>query len=80
MRKSGKTTRTIDDAIQALFEKGEIRVPSHHELERVDGLRGYKVTNVIDVDWYKSSKVQNDLLQRILMRLDVERTSITVRA
>ena len=78
MRRSGKTTRTIDEAIQKLFTYGEITVPLNI------GNRMYlnnkrEETIVIDPDAKIGNEVQRDLFSRIRKRLELEhRCMITV--
>jgi len=75
MRKTGKTTRVIDDAIQKLFIVGKITVPSKSILERDSFYRGRKVNSdviIVDPDWRISNTVQRDLFERIARRVHVE--------
>jgi len=36
MRRSGRTTRLIDEAVQALFNNGSVVVYDHHPTKRAD--------------------------------------------
>lgn len=81
-RRKGKSTRTIDFAIQALFSRGEIIVPSQITInEFLKGeLRGYNqigIEYIIDQDFDNNHKVQKYLLDDILKRLSFEH-SITI--
>ena len=82
MTKSGKTTRTIDNAVQAFFSNGEgLYVPTYHQLiDREDGSdKAEPIPEdlsedqiIIDPDWKVSSTVQRHLLGAILKRLNFE--------
>lgn len=74
MRRSGKTTRKVDDAIQKLFMYDSIMIPI---VEREGDLRGYDRTNVIfDPDAGRSdvnfSNVQLYIASKIRNRLELE--------
>lgn len=79
MRRSGKTTKIIDAAIQQLFTEGEIWIPSKYKIRSVDVYdvkhfefnEEYKVKAVIDEDWNKGY-AQEDLSERIIRRIDLE--------
>jgi len=81
MRRSGKTTRRIDDAIQVLFTHGEIIIPSKEE--QIDyEYRGEAEKIITDPDshfynyrTYKDeifNEINMDLLRRIRRRLNIE--------
>lgn len=76
-RRKGKSTRTIDFAIQALFSRGEIIVPSQITInEFLKGeLRGYNtegIEHIIDYDYSRHYKVQRELMDSIIRRLSIE--------
>ena len=72
MRRSGKTTRLVDYAIQSLFSTGYIKVPSIHELK--EGL--YRESNIIvDEDAGVGDNIQKHLFDVIMCRLEVEHRS-----
>lgn len=74
MRGSGKTTRKIDEAIQILFKYGEIILPSKKEIEDGTYYRGYSNQEIfiIDPDYHYGTRVQHDLMHRIVQRLAIE--------
>lgn len=77
MRKTGKTTRTIDKAIQLLFENKKIIVPITSYMDA--DLRGWHRNDVdkiiVDPDFHENPKsVHRDLLARILRRVYFEHT------
>lgn len=81
-RMTGKTTRTVDHAIQTLFEIGEIYVPIKNSIEREikEGFRERNLkTVVLDPDWGVSSMVQNRLIDLILNRLRNEHPRIPIK-
>lgn len=64
MRRSGKTTRAIDEAIQLIFSEGQILVPSKGILlnPTIGGFpEGIKVC--IDPDWTIGTAQQNFLVR-----------------
>lgn len=79
MRRSGKTTRTVDEAIQKLFNQGEIWIPTmsgikhmnekHFPKEKKEQLMKF---SVIDDEWELSQMVQKHLEKRIVNRLMIE--------
>lgn len=71
-RMIGKTTRTIDYAIQVLFKEGMIFVPSRTEYNNphYHSDRNRNIM-IIDPDW-QFDGVQRDLLNRIKKRLKFE--------
>lgn len=75
MRRSGRTTRTVDEAIQTLFTKGSILIPysSITELQRstsrVSGV--LQIPIIVDPDYFQAD-VQRDIQQLILNRLKSE--------
>lgn len=80
MRKDGKTTRLIDEAIQHLFEKGEIKFLSNQDIfeKHQDWRRGLSVGQVndrlkfIDYDATKTNKAQENFIHRFARRLSIE--------
>lgn len=84
-RWTGATTRTIDAAVQALFEGKKLFFPTKGYIERLqkDNYRGrkctlfvgweeeYKELPVIDLDW-KVGESQDNMTRRFLKRLDFE--------
>lgn len=79
-RRKGKSTRTIDFAIQVLFSRGEIIVPPVRIIDDFlkEGLRG-SIKCIIDHDFDKHHRVQKYLLDDILKRLSLEH-SITINS
>lgn len=83
MRRNGKTTRTIDEAIQKLFIDGEIIIPTKVQIEYYtshiledkrwnnDKITEYENKAVIDSDW-SLGYAQDDFRRRILKRLEFE--------
>ncbi|MBB1150266.1 hypothetical protein H4K35_09010 [Myroides sp. NP-2] len=74
MRRSGRTTRIVDEAIQQLFTKGSIYVPTKTHLEEnLKDTRSVKknMNYIVDPDWDKGY-AQRDLFSRILKRLELE--------
>lgn len=90
MRRTGKTTRLIDLAIQTLFTEGEIYIFSANELSKFgypDKIRGFdkdidKVFRFIDYDFKfnKISNAQDNFKDRFIRRLHIEhpRTNIII--
>lgn len=78
MRRTGRTTRVIDVAIQKLFENGCIVIPSRDNLTEGRNLyvkgKSEKIIQdlVIDPDYNEGSSVQIVLFEKILRRLEVE--------
>lgn len=72
-RRTGKTTRTVNLAIEKLFEYGSIIIPFQHELQQENNfIRGSRTPLIIDPDWEKSPTVQLELLRRVIKRLHHE--------
>lgn len=83
-RRKGKSTRTIDFAIQVLFSRGEIIVPPVRTIDDFSKgeIRGYNkigIEYIIDHDFDKNHRVQKYLLDDILKRLSLEH-SITINS
>ncbi|RDY58019.1 hypothetical protein [Flagellimonas nanhaiensis] len=75
MRRTGKTTRLVDLAIQTLFEKGEIFIADMKWIE--SERRGFTSDEIADRDKFideidASQRIQNHLMSRILKRLESE--------
>jgi hypothetical protein len=71
-RMTGKTTRTIDHAIQVLFTEGIIEVPTNKQIERLNSESKNRNTLILDPDWKSHSAVQTNLLRGIMRRLKFE--------
>lgn len=80
-RRSGKTTRTIDDAIQKLFTNSEIWIPSktvilefnnQNSQKKNQEIKDFSKFSIIDDDWELDSFVQIGLIKRIINRLENE--------
>lgn len=70
-RRTGKTTRIIDKAIQTLFTKGEILVPFTSSFNTLKGFkRGTLILDPIEGDL--DSENQRNLFARIMDRLERE--------
>lgn len=85
IRRSGKTTKCIDDAIQVLFTKGKIYIPSKQELKddaeltmlgKESQRKLLKVMDflVVDYDWHMG-RAQDDMKRRLIKRLQSEHNS-----
>lgn len=78
MRRSGKTTRLIDQAVQHLFEHGYIRVLMNSEIYREDFYRGFKTEQIehfkkfIDPDSTPGNRAQLHFLEALSYRLAYE--------
>jgi len=74
-RRTGRTSRLVNRAIQTLFTRGFIRVVPKHRIEDVFyHKRGYAnvgLEYIIDEDFDKGY-AQKDLFNRILKRLSIE--------
>ena len=70
MRMSGKTTRTIDKAIQCLFKHGVIHVPRKVNFESTRGRK--KECVIVDPDHELGSGIQRHLFDSILKRISFE--------
>ena len=74
-RRTGKTTRMVDQAIQELFRYGRIRIPNQSDI-----LNSVHITNmapqytyvIIDPDYIEDTHIQQDLFKKIVKRLDNE--------
>lgn len=75
MRRSGKTTRLIDKAIQTLFESGMIFIPTWYSMNQYKrGKRAIKIPTFIDVDAHYANFAQENFSNRLLKRLEYEHT------
>jgi len=78
MRRSGKTTRLIDGAVQHLFEHGYIRILMNSEIYREDFYRGFTPEQVghfkkfIDQDALPDNRAQLHFLTALSSRLAYE--------
>ena len=72
-RMIGKTTRTVDHAVQILFTEGKIHVPNKNQIKDEKYSRG-KIKNqiIIDPDWDSNYAVQETLFRKIKHRLIYE--------
>lgn len=85
MRSSGKTTRAINQAIETLFDKGEVIIPqvslktveSHREY-----FKGYSVEAmekvIFDPDQDINKFVQVELFLKTKKRLDIEHRGVGI--
>jgi hypothetical protein len=80
MRRSGKTTRTIDEAIQTLFKEGEIWIPSKQGIKNFNESERFNKNEdrlkilslmIIDPEW-QEGRAQEDLGKRIAKRINSE--------
>ena len=86
-RKTGKTTRTVDEAIQQILKYNKIFIPTKHQLKRevlklngINPIRGYpNEITVIDPDWTDSQAVQEFLWRRIIKRLQYEHGHLIIK-
>jgi hypothetical protein len=78
MRRSGKTTRLIDEAVQHLFEHGYIRILLNHQIFNENFYRSYTkeqqlpLVKFIDQDALPDNRAQLHFLQALAARLDYE--------
>lgn len=71
MRRSGKTTRLIDHAIQVLFKEGRILAPITWDYDYMVKVGEDKLL-MIDEDWKRGNRAQTDFIERLLKRLESE--------
>jgi hypothetical protein len=62
MRRTGKTTRLIDAAIQSLFEKKELRLSLNHDVK----------SDFLDQDSTPGNQAQRNFVERLVKRLSTE--------
>jgi hypothetical protein len=80
MRRSGRTTRLVDAAIQTLFTEGEIYIPFSRWVEDKVGRLGYSPEELQKrdrfIDWIEGGEMHNNtqiyLRNKILDRLHLE--------
>ena len=78
MRRSGKTTRLIDEAVQHLFEHGYIRILMNSEIYREEFYRRFKPEQInnfkkfIDPDSLPGNRAQIHFLEALSHRLAYE--------
>lgn len=78
-RMSGGTTRTVDLAVQRLFELGEIYIPKQIHISK-ESFRGRNPrTIIIDPSWDASPHVQNRLFDLISNRLKAEHFRVPIK-
>lgn len=73
MRRSGKTTRDIDQAVQDLFNKGSVYVPTKTEINQSTESYNRKLpeNSVMDTQWLLGM-AQEDFFSRLVKRLSIE--------
>lgn len=75
MRRSGKTTRLVDEAVQYLFKEGSIRIPSNNEIfdkfyqKGLNNQQMVEFWKFVDVDARKDNRAQDDFLHKLRDRL-----------
>ncbi len=79
MRRTGKTTRLIDGAVQALFDNGKIIVPTRNQVfDSYDkwkrGLSSEQINDLafIDPDISDANEAQSFFLKSLRRRLNIE--------
>lgn len=72
MRRSGQTTRLIDQSIQELFNKGKLFLLKKNALRRSAGIVPVGQTLFIDPDHMMSNRAQEEFIYRVLKRLESE--------
>ena len=75
-RRSGNTTRLINDAVEALFTEGEIFIPDSNWLEK--SKEGFALSEIekrnrfIDFNERPTGNTQRHFKRRLIKRLDLE--------
>ena len=78
MRRSGKTTRAVDNAIQVLFKYGAIYIPTKTQIKNND-FDGIPYSQIVkDEDWYEG-KAQDEFARRIYNRLQIEHRHLEIK-
>lgn len=78
MRRSGKTTRLVDEAVQHLFKEGSIRILLNHEIFNPHFFDGYSKKQIedlqkfIDEDVREGNCAQLYFLKTLTYRLKYE--------
>ena len=72
MRRSGKTTRMIDEAVQYLFEKGELYLFKKCGFKNAVRTLTNHQKLFVDPDHKMSNQAQQDFIYRVMKRLEVE--------
>ncbi len=74
MRRSGKTTRKVDEAVQKFFENGAMLIPNNDEIRKGDFNGELKDQVIIDpdVEIENPNMCQHELKYRIVRRLEIE--------
>lgn len=74
MRRTGKTTRLIDQAIQSLFANGQLYLLRKHALGKFRNIIKDGSTLFVDPDHKMSNMAQNDFVYKVMKRLEFEHT------
>jgi len=72
MRRSGQTTRLIDDAVQELFTKGELFLLRKNAISKSSSIVTKTATVFVDPDHRMGNQAQNDFVYRAMRRLEFE--------
>lgn len=72
MKASGQTTRLIDQAIQELFNSGQLYLLRKAALNRNGSIIPKGNTLFVDPDHRMSNQAQNDFVYRVMKRLEFE--------
>ncbi len=85
MRRSGKTTRLVDEAIQQLFEVGNLYLPTSNDIQTGFGKYLYDpdlvklMQKFIDPDFRPGNQAQLDFIERVNKRLESEHYGVFER-
>ena len=74
MRRTGKTTRLIDQAIQSLFNNGQLYLLRKHAVGNFRNIIKNGSTLFVDPDHKMSNMAQNEFVYRVMKRLEFEHT------
>jgi len=72
MRRSGQTTRLIDQAVQELFKKGQLFLLRKAALNRSRSIVPENSDLLVDPDHRMSNQAQNNFVYRVMKRLEAE--------
>ena len=72
MRRTGKTTRLIDQAIQSLFANDQLYLLKKQALNKFRNIIKDGSTLFVDPDHRMSNQAQYDFIYRVMKRLEVE--------
>jgi len=72
MRRSGQTTRLIDEAIQYLFTKGQVYLLKKTALSKANYFLPEKEKLFVDPDHKMANQAQNDFIYLMMKRLEFE--------